>query len=149
MYMCNGNADCKTKRRLRVMHHQRIGIVLLLILLLSACQSSAPGRMEQLDSLLNRYETALRWGQYGYCIKAHKEPSLSPVDLEKLKFIKVTGYNVVKKGIAKDKKSAFQIVEIKYFNREYAVVKTVQAQQNWRYEKATGWKIDSPFPKIN
>lgn len=121
---------------------------LLSILLMNACVTGL-SRVEQLDIARKNYESAMRWGQYGFCLSAHKNPSLSPARKKQLESIRVTKYEVVRRGIAPDKLSATQIVMIKYYNREYSVVKVVKAVQNWKYEKQTGWKIESPFPEIN
>jgi len=97
------------------------------------------------------YEHALRWQDYDLVIGFHKseQETLTDVKRRQLKKYRVTGYNVVYTKIEPDNKSAKQVVEIKYYNEEYAVVRDLTVNQNWEYDdEKVRWQINNPLPQF-
>lgn len=122
------------------------GISLLLMLLLGGC-ASTPEELEQLDTTLKNYEKAMLWSEYDYILTSHKGNKMSQYQHEKLKSIKVTSYNVLKSKLMPGGKNFVQLVEMKYYNRSYGVVRSIRADQEWVYEEARKvWVLLTPFP---
>ena len=118
----------------------------VLLFMLSAC-ASAPKELELLDATMNRYEKAMLWGEYGYALGLHKNGSLSQLEQELLQSIKVTAYEVLRTSVNKDRTKAFQLVEIRYYNRAYAIVRSIKVEQEWAYERdRMQWVLLTPFP---
>ena len=123
-------------------------ITFISLLLLSGC-ASTPKELEQLDTTMNAYEKALIWGEYGYIVGIHKNSTLSQLEQERLQSIKVTGYEVIRTSIAKDHSKAVQLVEIRYYNRAYAIVRSMKVEQEWVYEPdRQQWVVLTPFPQF-
>lgn len=121
------------------------GLVLFLALL-SGC-ASTPDKFEVLDNVWKNYEKAMIWGEFSYCIDAHKGNKVSSIQLRRLKSIKVTSYEVLKKEADPKGIVARQLVEIKYYHKAYAVIRTITVEQEWLYEpKSNQWVILTPFP---
>ena len=121
---------------------------LLVTLLLTAC-ASVPEELETLDTTLKNYEKAMLWSEYDYILTSHKGQNMSPVEHEKLKSIKVTSYNVLRSKLMPGGTTFVQLVELKYYNRSYGVIRSVRADQEWAYEQARGaWVLLTPFPNF-
>ncbi|MDH5181889.1 MAG: hypothetical protein OEZ39_12410 [Gammaproteobacteria bacterium] len=130
------------RRRLPV----RQWFLVIFLAALAGC-TTTPDRFEVLDNVWKNYEKAMLWGEYSYCLDAHKGNPVTAKQLSHLKSIKVTGYEVMKKEVTPDKNIARQLVEIKYYNKAYAVVRTINVDQEWLYEpKSNQWVILTPFP---
>lgn len=133
---------------MRCMHQFRQWLLIIVILSTGGC-ASTPDELEILDTIWKNYEKAMIWGEYSYCIDAHKTDKLSPYQVKQLKSIKVTSYEVIKREVTPDKSVAKQIVEIKYYNKAYAVVRNLTMEQEWLYEpKSRQWVIITPFPRF-
>lgn len=120
----------------------------LLLSLLLAC-STTPDEMELLDKSFMLYEHALRWQDYDLVIGFHipEHETLTEQKRKQLKKYRVTGYNVVYSRVDPEKMKAKQIIEITYYNDEYAVVRDLTVTYNWQYnEKNTRWEINNPLP---
>ena len=120
----------------------------ILLLMLSAC-ASTPKELELLDATMSQYEKAMLWGEYGYALGLHKNGSLSQLEQGLLQSIKVTGYEVLRTSINKDRNKAYQLVELRYFNRAYAIVRSTKVEQEWAYEPdREQWVLLTPFPSF-
>lgn len=122
-------------------------LVIGLALLLSAC-NSLPEELQQLDKTLKAYEHSIRWSRLELATQYYKDPpEFSRRDKEHLKNIKVTGYKVM--NTSADVDEAIQIVEIRYFNTNNAVERTITDTQKWQYDKkAERWSLVSAFPEF-
>jgi len=123
-------------------------LIFILSFMLSGC-ASTPKELEQLDANMNQYEKALLWGEYGYVLGLHKNSSLSQLEQERLQSIKVTAYQVLRTSVSKDRSKAFQLLEISYYNRAYAIVRSMKVEQEWAYEPdKQQWVVLTPFPRF-
>lgn len=123
-------------------------LLIIVIVSFGGC-ASTPDELEILDTTWKNYEKAMLWGEYSYCIDAHRTDKVSPRRQKELKSIKVTSYEVLKREVTPDKSVAKQIVEIKYYNKAYAVVRSLTIDQEWLYEpKSMQWIIITPFPNF-
>ena len=97
------------------------------------------------------YERALRWGDYDKAYSAHineKEP-LSDKERKRLSHIRVSGYNVVNNVAGTESNKITQLVQIRYYDEEYAIERKMNQTVEWELDKVTGnWRITSPFPKF-
>ena len=120
--------------------------IVSLIMLLSAC--AAPDELESLDKTLQAYEHSLRWSRLELVGQYYKEPVIfTPEEKTRLKKIQVTSYKVLSSNASKTK--ARQVVEIRYFNNEYAIEREITDIQSWEYDPETEhWSLTSTFPKF-
>ena len=120
-----------------------------LIILLTAC-SSTPEEIESLDKTLKTYEKTLRWigiDQINAFLKKEKQINFSDRERKRLKNIQVTGYRTVTTNATTSKAS--HVVEIRYFNQEYAIERTITDRQKWEYDKEEErWYLVSTIPRF-
>ena len=121
-------------------------ITLLMFGLLSAC-ASVPEELEILDTTLNNYEKAMLWGEYNYILTSHKGDKISSAARERLDSIKVTSFDVLRSKLLPGGKKFVQVVDLKYYNRSYGVVRSMRVEQEWVYEEErNAWVVLTPFP---
>ena len=135
-----------------------LGIVMIkrlfkLLFIMSALSSlfscATQDEMQMLDSSLRSYERAIRWGDFTRAKSFHKNaPSLNDIERRRLKFYRVSAYNVLSEEVPNDM-NAFLQVEIKYYKNERPVIKTIVVNQRWkRLDDSKIWYVDSAFPKF-
>lgn len=125
-------------------------LVLLMSILSSLISCSmSPDAMQTLDSSVRSYERAIRWGSFQRAKSFHKNsPTLSDIERRRMKFYRITGYNVLQ-HTTPNKHNSHLLVEIKYYKNDMPVVKTITAKQHWKREKeSTVWYLESAFPKF-
>lgn len=121
---------------------------LLVILALTGC-ASVPEKLEVLDTTLKNYEKAMLWSEYDYILTSHVSENMSPEQHEQLKAIKVTGYDVLKSKLLPGENKFVQLVDLKYYNRSYGVVRELRIDQEWVYDEARkAWVLLTPFPNF-
>ena len=125
-------------------------VLSLCILLLVGCATyQGLSRLSSLESTSKAYEKAMRWGEYQLAssfIKTQGTDGQS-LDLKKLENIKITSYKSIEKNTPEDKLQAHQTVEIKYYNTDYLIEKTLIDKQLWEYdEEQKAWYLQSALP---
>ena len=126
----------------------RKAAIFILLSLAIAC-STTPDEITLLDKSFKLYEHALRWQDYDVVIGFHKNErgTLTEDRRKRLKKYRVTEYDVVFTRVGNENKSATQIVEIKYYNTEYAVVRNLTITYKWEYDdKRLRWQVTNPLP---
>jgi len=127
--------------------------MLLAALLMSACASNSR-QNKALDETLKQYEAVVRWSQWdaaaNYLAADYLlEHPVSRLDMERLSLFKVTQYNIRSAMPFEDGMALSQVVQIKLFNRNRAVEKTLIDQQEWRYDiEAERWFLHSGLPDV-
>jgi len=122
------------------------GLGLLFSLLLTAC-ASVPEELEILDTTLKNYEKAMLWSEYDYILTSHKGEKMSQYQHERLKSIKVTSYDVLRSKLLPGGKKFVQLIDMKYYNRSYGLVRSIRVDQEWVYEPdRNAWVVLTPFP---
>jgi hypothetical protein len=114
----------------------------------SAC-ASTPEELALLDKSFLLYEHALRWQDYDLVISFHKNEheKLTEAKRKQLKKYRVTSYEVVYTKVESDHKSAARVVEIKYYNEDYARVRDLTLNQQWEFDdKKMRWQQTNPLP---
>lgn len=110
------------------------------------------GERKQLDMLEERtenYETALRWGRYetAYAFIKNKVTAYTTDNLEGLNQIKITSYEMLDRKVLENNEEAEQKVEIKFYNVDNLIEKTIIDNQSWIFDKDLGtWFLSSGFP---
>jgi hypothetical protein len=107
-------------------------------------------RAVALQAATHGYQSALRWGYYetafGYLHPDLRKGMTVP---EKLKDLRVTGYDVVQPPTLQDEGTATQIVSIDYLYEDRQVVKRVTDRQVWKWDEALdSWWLKSGLPNF-
>jgi len=120
----------------------------IISLLLMSC-ATTPDHVESLDLSMTAYERSLRWQNFDTVIAMHKNEH-SKLTAERRKFLKrfrITGYNEVYRKLGTDGYTASQVVEVKYYNQEYGVVREITLKNEWAYDKEQlRWYLINPLP---
>ena len=124
----------------------RYALFLTVISSLASC-AMGPDPMEMMDSSIRSYERAIRWGSFQTAKSFHKNaPVMSDIERRRMKFYRVTGYNILQHNTP-DEFNSHLVVEIKYYKNDMPVIKTIVAKQHWKREKEGKiWYLDSAFP---
>ena len=134
------------------MHTLRKSIPLLLLamLVLASCTSNQLAKSR--GEAFKQYETIIRWSQWDAAAdfiapEYLEEHPISRLDMDRLRLFKVTSYTVRSAAVFDEGMTARQEVEIKLFNANRAVERTVIDLQEWRYnEDAKRWLLHSGLP---
>jgi len=72
---------------------------------------------------------------------------VSNLELERLRLFRVTNYTLRSVQVLDQGMTAIQVAEIRMFNANQAVERTIVQQQLWRYNKESGrWRLHSGLP---
>jgi len=99
-----------------------------------------------------QYETIIRWSQWDAAAdfiapEYLAEHPITQLDLERLRLFRVTSYVVRSTGVFDEGMTARQSVEIRMFNSNQAVERTIVDDQEWRYNaEAKRWLLHSGLP---
>ena len=75
------------------------------------------------------------------------EHPISRLDMDRLRLFRVTAYTIRSTGVYDEGMTARQVVEIKMFNANQAVERTIIDEQEWRYhENLKRWLLHSGLP---
>lgn len=127
-----------------------ISIWVLVMLVLTACSSNQVSKSR--GEAFKQYETIIRWSQWDAAAdfiapEYMAEHPISRLDLDRLRLFKVTAYTVRSTGVFDEGMTARQQVEIKMFNANQAVERTILDEQEWRYDKESKrWLLHSGLP---
>ncbi|MDH3939472.1 MAG: hypothetical protein OET46_00665 [Xanthomonadales bacterium] len=120
------------------------------MLVLTACSSNQVSKSR--GEAFKQYETIIRWSQWDAAAdfiapEYMAEHPISRLDLDRLRLFKVTAYTVRSTGVFDEGMTARQQVEIKMFNANQAVERTILDEQEWRYNKESKrWLLHSGLP---
>lgn len=127
-------------------------IAMLAIALLSACASNQ--HKKTLDETLRQYEIIVRWSQWDGAVdflapSYLAENPVSRLDMDRLRLFRVTQYNVRSAVPFNDGMGLQQVVEIRLFNRNRAVERSLIDRQEWRYnEERERWFLHTGLPDV-
>lgn len=128
----------------------RIIYTVLMALLLSACAAVDDSKKTiTYDKALWKYETAIRWVDFGTAnsLRRLEDTAAYTPDVETLRHIKVTSYNLLNKVLSEDNAEAHLTVEIVYYNDKTMKLVTIIDNQVWRYDPVIkDWYISTPLP---
>lgn len=125
--------------------------ILHFCLLLFAGCASLEKRLELFETTTYKYENAIRWGYYELANDFIKvdETDQKTLDFDNLQEIKVTSYELLKSRITENELQAYQTVEIKYYNTNDMIEKTLIDKQFWEFDRDhKRWFLKSGFPAL-
>lgn len=99
-----------------------------------------------------QYETIVRWSQWDAAAdfiapEYIAENPITRLDMDRLRLFRVTSYTVRSTGVYDEGMTAQQVVEIRMFNKNRGIEKTILDQQEWRYnEESKRWLLHSGLP---
>jgi hypothetical protein len=125
-------------------------IAILLLLLLAAC---VPNQLEKSRSeAFRQYETIVRWSQWDAAAdfispEYTEEHPITRLQMDRLRLFRVTQYTIRAVNILEEGMAATQIVEIRLFNTNQGLERTIIDEQFWRYDESSErWRLHSPLP---
>jgi len=135
----------KPNRHIMDITLMRLGLASLLCWAMMACSQST--HLMKMEETLSSYGGAIRWGLYEKAADFQARKDEPPLDLSYLKTIRVTGYDPVYRKETKD--IVQQTVEIRYYQEQTGVEKTLTDHQTWRYDEEKGlWLLESSLPSF-
>jgi len=125
-------------------------LILAIIAILTSSCAIQSQEMKDFEKSYRLYEKAMRWQDYDLMLGYHKnakKSELNEASRKRLKKFRVSGYNVLFMKIEPDEQSATQMIEIKYYNQDYNVVRDMTITNLWEWsEKKERWELANPFP---
>jgi hypothetical protein len=118
--------------------------------LLAGCPSNQVDKSR--GETFKQYETIIRWSQWDAAAdfiapEYLAEHPISRLEMDRLRLFRVTAYTVRSNEIFDEGMAARQVVEIKLFNANQAVERTIINEQEWRYhENVKRWLLHSGLP---
>lgn len=125
-------------------------ITFLAGLALIACTSNPVEKSR--GEAFKQYETIVRWSQWDAAADFvspdyQLEHPITRLEMDRLRLFRVTSYTLRATGVFDEGMTARQTVEIKMFNSQQAVERTVIDEQEWRYdEERKRWLLHSGLP---
>jgi hypothetical protein len=122
----------------------------LALLAVVACTSNPEEKSR--GEAFKQYETIIRWSQWDAAIdfvalEYQVEHPISRLDMDRLRLFRVTAYTVRSTGVFDEGMTARQTVEIRMFNTQQALERTVIDEQEWRYNvDRERWLLHSGLP---
>jgi hypothetical protein len=124
--------------------------LLIALLAVAACTSNPVEKSR--SETFKQYETIVRWSQWDAAadfvsLEYQAEHPISRLDMDRLRLFRVTSYTLRSAGVYDEGLTARQTVEIKMFNTQQAVERTIIDEQLWKYdEERERWLLHSPLP---
>jgi hypothetical protein len=132
---------------------------MLSVLLLSAAIGAGAagcGRVKEdkmaaaLYSATNGYRESIRWSYFDAAVGFLHPDVREDLDLDKLRNIRVTGYEVLQPAVITPQQTAVQLVRINYVIDDEQRLKSLAERQEWRWdEDRTGWWLYTGLPKFS
>lgn len=122
----------------------------LCVLAITACTGNQVE--ESRSEAFKQYETIIRWSQWDAAAdfiapEYLAEHPISRLDMDRLRLFRVTSYTIRSTGIFDEGMTARQVVEIRLFNKNQGVERTIIDDQEWRYnEQRQRWLLHSGLP---
>jgi len=136
---------------LNTLARKSAALIFLAVLVLASCVP--PNQMEKSKGeTLDQYETIVRWSQWDAAAdfiapEYMAEHPISRLEMDRLRLFRVTSYTLRSAASADEGLTVFQTVELKMFNTQQAVERTVIQEQEWRYhETCHCWLLHSGMP---
>jgi len=125
-------------------------LIFLAVLALAAC---TPNPVEKSKTeTFEQYETIIRWSQWDAAAdfispEYQAEHPITRLEMDRLRLFRVTSYTLRAAAVYDEGKTVMQTVEIKMFNTQQAVERTILQEQEWRYdEERKRWLLHSGLP---
>ena len=129
------------------------GLLMLATFLAVAVAACTPNQVEESRSeAFKQYETIIRWSQWDAAVdfvapEYIAENPITRLDMDRLRLFRVTAYTIRSTGVYDEGMTARQTVEIRMFNKNKGVERTIIDEQEWRYdEERQRWLLHSGLP---
>lgn len=125
-------------------------VVTLVLMVVVACTSNPVEKSR--SEAFKQYETIIRWSQWDAAVDFvaldyQAEHPITRLDMDRLRLFRVTAYTLRSTGVFDEGMTARQTVEIKMFNTQQAVERTIVDEQEWRYDETRErWLLHSGLP---
>jgi hypothetical protein len=125
-------------------------LIFLAVLTLAACTSNPVEKSK--GETFKQYETIIRWSQWDAAadfisLEYQAEHPITRLEMDRLRLFRVTAYTVRSTATFDEGLTARQTVEIKMFNSQQAVERTVIDEQEWRWNaERERWLLHSGLP---
>lgn len=125
-------------------------IATILALAVAACSTNQVA--ERRGEAFKQYETIIRWSQWDAAAdfiapEYLAENPITRLDMDRLRLFRVTAYTIRSTGVYDEGLTARQTVEIRMFNKNKGVERTIIDDQEWRYNETTErWQLHSGLP---
>jgi hypothetical protein len=123
------------------------------IMLFSLAGCLPPGQLEKSRSeAFRQYETIVRWSQWDAAADFISpeylvDHPISRLQMDRLRLFRVTQYTIRSVNVLEEGMAATQIVEIKLFNTNQGLERSIIDEQMWRYDESSQrWRLHSPLP---
>lgn len=136
----------------RILKNRQVLVTALLCMLTLAACTPPNSAEKSLSEALKQYETIIRWSQWDAAAdfvspEYMADNPITRLDMDRLRLFRVTAYTVRSTGIYDEGKTARQSVEIRMFNKNKGVERTIVDDQEWRYdEEKLRWYLHSGLP---
>jgi len=127
-------------------------VVLFFAAFFPGCATSK--QSTSLDETLKQYEVVIRWSQWDGAVDfldsgyLERNP-ISRLDMDRLRLFRVTQYTIRSATPFDQGMGLMQVVEIKLFNKNRAVERSLIDQQEWRYNaERERWFLNSGLPDV-
>jgi len=127
-------------------------MALFFLVLLGGVACSANQVDKNRTEVLKQYETLVRWSQWDGAVafiapEYLEQHPISRLDMDRLRLFRVTQYTLRSASLIDDGMTLLQTVEIKLFNNNQALERTIIDKQEWRYDRrAKSWRLYSGLP---
>ncbi len=125
-------------------------LALTMTLALGACETvKATKRVDALDDTTKTYGQLLRWGEYGDAVKfvVLRKGQPKEVDLNALKDIRVSSYEITSVTMTPDQKGATVTAVMNFYDERSSVIHILEDVQVWWYsDEGQHWLLDSELP---
>ena len=135
-----------------ILQNRQVLITALLCMLTMAACTPPNSAEKSLREALKQYETIIRWSQWDAAAdfvspEYMADNPITRLDMDRLRLFRVTAYTVRSTGIYDEGKTARQSVEIRMFNKNKGVERTIIDDQEWRYDdEKLRWYLHSGLP---
>ena len=126
---------------------------LLIALAVAALAACIPNPVEKSrGETFKQYETIVRWSQWDAAAdfiapEYLVEHPITRLELDRLRLFRVTAYTVRSTAMFDEGLTARRVVEVKLFNANQAIERTIIDEQEWRYhEDVKRWLLHSGLP---
>ena len=125
-------------------------LVMAVAFLLAGCPSNQAEKTR--GETFKQYETIIRWSQWDAAAdflapEYLAEHPVTRLDMDRLRLFRVTAYTIRSTAVLDEGMTARQVVEIRMFNANQAVERTIIDEQEWRYhEDVKRWLLHSGLP---
>lgn len=147
------NVDALDNYRTKSSAGAGIRLLMLSLVLVFSLSGCIPSQLEKSRSeAFRQYEIIVRWSQWDAAAdfispEYLEENPISRLELDRLRLFKVSQYTIRSVNVIEEGMAATQVVEIRLFNTNQGVERSIIDEQLWRFDESSQrWRLHSPLP---